>query len=281
MPTMQIYGIDFTSAPRRQKPIVCAACRLEETTLYFDGLVLLDSFELFDNFLTTSGPWVAGFDFPFSQPRHLVRALGWPQRWDRLVEYVTALGARQFESELAAFMALRDPGDKYQYRRTGRLAGALSPMMMYGVPVGKMFFEGAPRLLRADVSVRPCRPSTSSRIAVEAYPALVARRFIGRRSYKNDVVAKQTCARRNSRAALVAALQTEALEQAYGIEAKLPDVLVRELVSDPKADSLDALLAAIQAAWAWLRHDDDFGLPPDVDPLEGWIVDPVLRTEDR
>lgn len=40
---------------------------------------------------------------------------------------------------------------------------------------------------------------------------------------------------------------------------------------------LDALLCAIQAAWAWTQRDQGFGLPKHVDPLEGWIADPHVR----
>jgi hypothetical protein len=40
---------------------------------------------------------------------------------------------------------------------------------------------------------------------------------------------------------------------------------------------LDALVCAIQAAWAWTRRDHGFGLPEHVDPLEGWIADPHVR----
>ena len=35
-------------------------------------------------------------------------------------------------------------------------------------------------------------------------------------------------------------------------------------------DTLDAVLCLLQAAWA--RTQPRWGLPPDVDPLEGWIV---------
>jgi hypothetical protein len=28
----------------------------------------------------------------------------------------------------------------------------------------------------------------------------------------------------------------------------------------------------MQAAWAWQRRRSNYGLPRDIDPLEGWIV---------
>ena len=38
----------------------------------------------------------------------------------------------------------------------------------------------------------------------------------------------------------------------------------------PAGDSLDAVLCLMQAAWASERPG--YGLPADIDPLEGWIV---------
>jgi len=31
--------------------------------------------------------------------------------------------------------------------------------------------------------------------------------------------------------------------------------------------------AALQAAWAWTRRTEGWGVPQESDPLEGWIVD--------
>jgi hypothetical protein len=45
-----------------------------------------------------------------------------------------------------------------------------------------------------------------------------------------------------------------------------------ELVADPTGDALDAALCLMQAAWAQQRAERQWGLPTDVDPLEGWIV---------
>jgi hypothetical protein len=45
-------------------------------------------------------------------------------------------------------------------------------------------------------------------------------------------------------------------------------------VRDASGDRLDATLCAMQAAWSWQRQRRrrNFGLPRDMDPLEGWIV---------
>jgi hypothetical protein len=63
--SMKIYGLDFTSAPRRRKPITCALCTLADTRLHFKNLCSLPNFTEFEEFLRQPGPWIAGFDFPF------------------------------------------------------------------------------------------------------------------------------------------------------------------------------------------------------------------------
>ncbi len=55
----------------------------------------------------------------------------------------------------------------------------------------------------------------------------------------------------------------------------IPSFLEQTLINDPTGDTLDALLACVQAAWA--SRQDSFGIPVEVDALEGWIVDPSLR----
>ena len=45
-----------------------------------------------------------------------------------------------------------------------------------------------------------------------------------------------------------------------------------EMQDDASADTLDAVLCALQAAWAWQRCQQNFGLPLGMDALEGWIA---------
>jgi hypothetical protein len=52
-----------------------------------------------------------------------------------------------------------------------------------------------------------------------------------------------------------------------------------EFTRDPSADALDSLLCAVQAAWAHLKRDEDYGVPPECDPDEGWILDPALLAD--
>jgi len=275
---MKIYGLDFTSAPGRKKPLIVLGCRLEGNLLSIEDSQTLTDFGGFERFLRTPGPWVCGMDFPFGQPRSLVAALGWPEGWEGYVGKVGELSKDEFEDEIRADMATRPPGSKWRYRLADRRSHSSSAMMLFRVPVGKMFYRGAPRLLASGVRVEPCRRNGNTRVAVEAYPAVVARRFLGRTAYKRDAV-PDTPERKSARETLIAGLGSTTLKQIYGFTVNLDDHWKEEFVVDPSADALDSLLCAIQAGWAYLKRDDHYGVPPECDPDEGWIVDPALLTE--
>jgi hypothetical protein len=272
---LKIYGLDFTSAPARRKPLVALRCTLEEATLRVEEAETLTDFTQFEAWLETPGPWVCGMDFPFGQPGGLVEALGWPGDWPGYVGEVHRLGKGGFEEAVRADMATRPYGEKWRYRLADRRSGSSSAMMLFRVPVGKMFFQGAPRLLRSGVAVEPCRPNGDSRVAVEAYPAVVARRFLGRESYKRDGM-PDTPGREAARKKLVSGLRSEALREAYGFGVSMGRRWRERFVEEPGADALDSLLCAVQAAWAYTRRDDDWGVPPECDRNEGWILDPAL-----
>ena len=82
---MTLYGVDFTSAPRPAKGIVVAGATataagksgdpLESVRVH--SLERLGSFEAFDRWLQTDGPWVGAFDLPFGLPRELMADWGW------------------------------------------------------------------------------------------------------------------------------------------------------------------------------------------------------------
>jgi Protein of unknown function (DUF429) len=278
---VRIYGLDFTSAPSRRKPLVTLGCTLEGKTLRVEDSAEMTDFAGFENFLERPGPWVCGMDFPFGQPRSLISALGWPESWEGYIGEVARLSKEEFEDAIRADMVRRPAGSKYRYRLADRRSGSSSAMMLFRVPVGKMFYRGAPRLLASGVSVEPCRPRRDARVAVEAYPAVVARRFLGRASYKNDERRKQTTAQRAAREKLVAGLGSDALREAYGFAVGMGDHWKEEFVRDPSADALDSLLCAVQAAWAYTMKDENYGIPPECDPDEGWILDPELLTGER
>ncbi|MGE5377819.1 MAG: DUF429 domain-containing protein [Bacteroidota bacterium] len=273
---MRIFGIDFTSAPGRKKAITYAQCRLAHKRLALEELGSLASFGEFEDFLRKPGPWMAGMGFPFGQPRKLIENLGWPGTWEGMVRKVSRMSKDQFIQVFETYCQAREKGDKHHLRLTDKLAKSRSPMMLYRVPVGRMFFEGAPRLLDAGVNVPPCRLRDDPRVVLETYPALVARRWIGNRSYKTDAARQQTTAQQSARQKIVAALRSGEMKSHFGFDTHISDQGAELLIQNGSGDRLDGLLCAVQAGWAYSQRDQNFGIPADCDPREGWIVDPLL-----
>ena len=151
-------------------------------------------------------------------------------------------------------------------------AGSISPQKLDGSPVGLMFFEGAPRLLKAGVIIPGLQQGDPQRIVVEAYPGVLARSLIGRRSYKQDTKSKQTQVQHEARKELLEKITGRGILSTHGLVVTAP----RTLADDPGADHLDALLCAVQAGWAWLQRDNNFGVSGQIDSLEGWIADPSI-----
>jgi ribosomal protein S16 len=73
---MRILGIDFTSKPRRSKPITCLEARLEGAVLHAITLHEWHRFDRFEAALAQPGPWIAGIDFPFGLPRRFIENIG-------------------------------------------------------------------------------------------------------------------------------------------------------------------------------------------------------------
>ena len=256
---MRILGVDFTCAPSRRKRISVACGFLNRNILEIESLEHFTTFAEFESLLQRPGPWVGGFDFPFGLPRELVRDLGWPRKWRALVELCANLTRGEFRALLDGYRATRPVGRKYAHRKTDLPAGSSSPMKLVNPPVALMFHEGAPRLADAGVHIPGLADGDRARVALEAYPGLLARSVVGRESYKNDTKAKQTPARRHARARIVASLSI-----------KIKGKLKKQLVSDPSGDSLDAVLCAVQAARAVKKRG--YGIPKDAFGCEGWIV---------
>ena len=269
---MDIYGIDFTSRPSGKKPITCLACTLQGTHLTAGELFEWSSFEDFEDALQKPGPWIAGIDFPFGQARRFIETIGWPATWQGYVDHVATMSRQEFRDALDAYRKPRAQGDKEHRRETDVRANSLSPQKLYGTPVGLMFYEGAPRLRRSNVTVPQLQQGDPERIVIEAYPGALARHLIGKRGYKNDTRAKQTTAQHQARVDLLSRIREGALLRSHGITIDAPD----HLTEDPGADHLDALLCAIQAAWAHTRERHKHGAPINLDTLEGWIAEPTI-----
>ena len=280
-----LIGVDFSSAPSRRKPIVVAQGRRAGAVLKLEGLQRFDSLPAFGDWLAATPAWLGGFDLPFGLPRELVETLGWPTDWAACMDRYAALPRPEIRDLFAAFCAARPVGGKFAHRACDRPAGSSPSMKWVNPPVAWMLHAGVP-LLRAAGAWLPAHEPVHQpahqlalqtahgpadhppRIALEAYPGLLARAVLGSRSYKSDTVGKQTPERFIARKDLV-----EALEQGrspLGLRLKLSAAQRDALADDASGDALDAVLCLLQAAWAADRPA--FGLPADVDPLEGWIV---------
>ncbi len=268
-----VFGVDFTSAPSRKKAIVVAQGTVIGERVAISKVVQLVDFAAFDTLLATPGPWVAAFDLPFGLPRDLVTTLNWPNQWTELMRHIACIGKHEFKDALNTVRQPRPVGSRYIPRKGDAAAGSSSPMKLVNPPVGLMFFEGAPRIARSGVSVIPCAPSDDKRVALEGYPGFLARKIV-KASYKKDGPEGLSPARRTNREIIVKAL-LDGHPAASGLAIDLSLDVKTLCINDGNGDVLDAVLCATQAAMALRAYqlgDQAFGIPPQADPLEGWIA---------
>ncbi|HEY1391791.1 MAG TPA: DUF429 domain-containing protein [Methylibium sp.] len=265
---LRLAGVDFTSAPTRRKPITVALGDLSTGIVRLARVDAHVDFASFSAWLRAPGPSLAAFDFPFGLPRELVTALDWPTEWLPLMQHYTRLSRTQIREAFAAFCAARPAGAKFAHRATDGPAGSSPSMKWVNPPVAYMLHAGVTMLIEAGLHLPGLHAGDPQRVGLEGYPGLLARELIGTRSYKSDTRAKQTPERLLARKDLI-----EALEQGrtrLGLRLKLSHAQRDALAADAAGDRLDAVLCLMQAAWA--SHQPRHGLPPQVDPIEGWIV---------
>ncbi len=272
----ELWGCDFSSAPSRRKPVLLACGRLRAGRVLFERLESFETLAGFGDRLAEPGHWIGGFDLPFGLPRELVETLGWPTDWLACMRHYAALSRPEIRERFAAFCAARPVGGKFAHRATDGPAGSSPSMKWVNPPVAYMLHAGIPLLLEAGVSLPGLCAGDAGRVALEAYPGLLARSVLGSRSYKSDDKAKQTPERLIARKDLLHTLEmgSAPLLQGSGLRLKLSHAQHDELVADASGDQLDAVLCLLQAAWALTQHQGGharYGLP-DFDPLEGWIV---------
>ncbi len=265
----RLLGIDFSSAPSRRKPITVARGWRDGERLHLERVDDLATLDAFEALLREPGPWLAGCDFPFGLPRAFVeqQALG-----GDTAAVAAALRARcasraELRRLIDGWAAARPAGAKLPHRATDGAPGqatSTSPLQTRYVPVAFMYFEGLPRLLAAGVQLPGLHEGDPDRVAVEAYPGLLAGALLGRRSYKN----RDTPERRSARAELLDALCAGGGRLGLGLA--LPAGLRESLLADAGGDRLDAVLCLMQAAWC--AGQPRFGRPPGSDPVEGWIA---------
>ncbi len=279
---MTLIGCDFSSSPTKRKPIVVAVGHAEAGRVQLQSLERFDTLGAFADWLKQPQAWVGGFDLPFGLPRELVETLSWPTDWLACMQHYAALSRAEIRDIFKTFCDARPVGGKFAHRATDTPAGSSPSMKWVNPPVAFMLHAGVPLLIEAGVTLpalyapaAPSAPATLSqptRIALEAYPGLLARELIGNTSYKSDDKAKQTPERLIARKQLLQALEMG--QTRLALRLKLTHAQHDTLVDDASGDSLDAVLCMVQAAWAQAQHaagHAQYGLPA-CDPLEGWIV---------
>jgi len=351
---MRVFGLDFTSSPKKGKPLTLAKCKLNGQSLTVEGLhefgnEAIKPLEDYADWLSGAkywegeDEWIAGIDLPFGMPLAAIARFSWGEvsenaSWQ---DYVRELFAKY--TTLADFeKAIKDwsyPNEiseagnriKIQSKRlTDQVAHAQSPMKVSDNPhVGKMFYRGCKAILDSSVvlpTLRPPADGRSKRVAIEAYPRLVAQRFIPEQPAFDELVAtkreriearkkldkseaeqlanlkaeirglaaKAKLSRRykeagdnelarNNRQSIVQSLSESS--NPYGVQLCFEnDADKADCIADPKADKLDSVLCAVQAAWSFSLRDEGYGIPSFRDhsllrqqiALEGWIVDPAM-----
>ena len=270
-----LLGCDFSSSPTRRKPIVMATGQQHSGRVQLHRLESLDSLDAFSEYLVQSPPWVGGFDLPFGLPRALVEHLHWPTDWRACIAHFASLERAEIRDTFKAFCDARPVGGKFAHRATDTPAQSSPSMKWVNPPVAFMLHAGVPRLLEAGVHFPGLQPlqAMANHIALEAYPGLLAREVLGSRSYKSDDKAKQTAERLIARKDLVTALELG--QTRLHLRLKLTHAQRDALIGDASGDSLDAVLCLLQAAWGQVQHAKGaplYGLPENLDPLEGWIL---------
>lgn len=265
-----LVGCDFSSSPSRRKPIVMASGTASDGRVLLLSLESLDSLQGFEQWLHQDRQWLGAFDFPFGLPRELVNHLGWPTQWLELIRHYASLSRLEIRGTFAAFCDARPVGKKFAHRATDKPSGASPSMKWVNPPVAFMLHAGTPRLVDAGVNIPGLCQGDTRRNALEGYPGLLAREILGNRSYKSDDKAKQTPERLIARKDLITALEHG--QTRLGLRLKVSHSQRDALVDDASGDNLDAVLCLVQAAWAAQQGSPRYGLPADMDTLEGWIV---------
>ena len=211
-----LVGCDFSSAPTPRKNIVLAVGTLQQGRVQLSRLERLASLAAFSAWLKQAQGWVGAFDFPFGLPRELVQTLGWPTDWTACMAHYASLSRDQIRQAFAAFCNARPVGGKFAHRATDVPAGSSPSMKWVNPPVAFMLHAGVPLLLEAGAMLPGLHAASGNgpenadqplKVALEAYPGMLAREVLGRRSYKADDKARQTPDRLIARKDLITALE--------------------------------------------------------------------------
>jgi len=273
-----LIGCDFSSSPNKRKPIVVALGAMQSGVVKLERLEKFESLDAFQIFLkqplSSEVKCVGGFDLPFGLPREWVEYMQWPLTWPECMTLYASYSREELRQFFKQFCDSRPAGGKFAHRATDVPAGSSPSMKWVNPPVAWMMHAGVPLLRAAQWTLPAMCEGRADRVALEAYPGLLAREIVNHRSYKSDDKAKQTPDRWLARKDILHALDLG--QTRLGLRLKLSAAQHDSLLLDGSGDSLDAVLCMVQAAWAHQQHElgttsGPYGLPK-FDPLEGWIV---------
>ncbi len=209
--------------------------------------------------LVSRPKWTGGFDFPFSLCREFLDSMDWKEDWLGVARKVGSMTKPEFLALVGGFSGARPYGSKEPKRESEKLTGSFAGIKLGRPSMARMTYEGMTRLPLVATRVFPFW-GEGERVAVEAYPGVVVRRLVGRRSYKGG-----TREHMITRGEILSGLPSH-----FGGELALPPGLADRLVSDESADGLDSIVAALQA---W-RASQIIWNHTNQPRIEGWIADP-------
>jgi hypothetical protein len=259
---MRVYGIDFTCNPSRRKPITCAVCDIDNGILRCEQVLTWSNkkFADFEKILVSEGPWIMGIDTAFGLAKKFIEENKWPKQWTGYIAIVNGMSKREFREFLDLYKQPRPVGDKEHKRVVDKRTGAMSPQNRR---VNGIFYEATRRIVDSKTNIPLLRPlDKCNETIVETYPGHLARNILGRIGYRDSRVEEISFSQKELRARILQKLDWV--------------IAPGSIIDDPTGDQLDALLCAVQAAWAWSKRDANYGIPSTADPLEGWIVDESL-----
>ncbi|GEM_PF-627627 len=275
---MKVFGLDFTSSPSPKKPLVCAhGYGRSKSELMVSKLERFTNFEEFEEFLSRSGPWIAGFDFPFGLPVTYLRDNNFPLEWNDYVGSVAKFTKKELEQKVLDYKSSQPKGLKDLPRITDSIHQAQSPLKTVNPPLIKMFYEGATRLAKSGISVIPFNHPKDNRVAFETYPALLSRLFAD--SYKSDSSTQNKEQFQAGRTSILNGILSDYLLKNLGFSLEIDEDVKKQLLEDNSGDSLDSVLCCIQAYWSFLQGWPHFGINSKnhfTIKSEGWIVSPHL-----
>ena len=183
--------------------------------------------------------------------------------------YYQALPRDEIRRIFKSWCDARPAGHKFAHRSCDGPAGSSPSMKWVNPPVAFMLHAGVPLLQQAGVHIPGMQVGDPQRVALETYPGYLARQVLGRASYKSDDARKDTADRRMARSELLCAMEEGML---LNLKVNIRPYLRAQMLEDYKGDCLDAALCCMVAAWSAARAEVGFGLPQQLDAIEGWIA---------